>query len=169
MSTVLSKIVLEKDSGKHHTIMIEPVDCHLYKILHPERTALHCLGWKKLNVFFFWNEVPVVNAVAYIFYWCLRVRSDASAPNTHYVKRHECLTATRRSSAPANGSIIYIKDGVVNERESEVLPVRRKIFNFNFHIPQEQTAAPSCPICHTKLILDEGDDRSVNFVTVYDG
>ena len=53
MSTVLSKIVLEKDSGKQRSIMIEPVDCHLYKILHPERTALHCLGWKKLNVFFF--------------------------------------------------------------------------------------------------------------------
>ena len=45
--------VLEKDSGKHRSIMIEPVDCHLYKILHPERTALHCLGWKELNVFFF--------------------------------------------------------------------------------------------------------------------
>ena len=51
MSTVLSKIVLEKDSGKHRSIMIEPVDCHLYKILHPERAALHCLGWKKLNFF----------------------------------------------------------------------------------------------------------------------
>ena len=53
VSTVLSKIVLEKDSGKHRSIMIEPVDCHLYKILHPERTALHCSGWKELNVFFF--------------------------------------------------------------------------------------------------------------------
>ena len=68
MSTVLSEIVLEKDSGKHHTIMIEPVDIVIYTKFCIQRTALHCLGRKKLNVFFFWNEVPLVDAVAYIFY-----------------------------------------------------------------------------------------------------
>ena len=67
VSTVLSKIVLEKDSGKHRSIMIEAVDCHLYKILHPERTALHCLGWKKLNVFLFRTKFRLSTQLAIFF------------------------------------------------------------------------------------------------------
>ena len=67
-------------------------------------------------------------------------------------------------------SIIYIKNDVVDERGTEVMSVRWKILNSNFKIKQEeQTVAPSFPNCLAELILDEGEDWGVNFVTVYDG
>ena len=64
----------------------------------------------------------------------------------------DCYTPIFRTG---KRSLIYIKNGVVDERGAEVMSVRWKILNFNFHIPQEeQTAAPSFPNCLAEVTTE---------------
>ena len=49
--------------------------------------------------------------------------------------------------------LIYIKNGVVDDREPEMMAVRRHILYFNHQIPQEQQRTiPACGRCFTELL-----------------
>ena len=59
------------------------------------------------------------------------------APKTHYAKDivfDKDTPIFRTGKHP----IIYIKNGVINERETEMMSVRWWVFNFNYQIPAEQ-------------------------------
>ena len=53
---------------------------------------------------------------------------------------------------------VYVKGGVVDERETEMMAVRWKMFNFNRQIPQdEQREIKPCAACFACLILEDYD------------
>lgn len=52
--------------------------------------------------------------------------------------------------------LIFVKGGIVDERETEMMAVRWKIFNFNRQISQEeQRELAPCAACFARLILDD--------------
>ena len=59
------------------------------------------------------------------------------APKTHYAKD---IVFDNNTSIFRTGKhpIIYIKNGVIDKRETEMMSVRWWVFNFNYQIPAEQ-------------------------------
>ena len=51
---------------------------------------------------------------------------------------------------------MYIKNGLIDERETEMMSVRWKVLYFNAQIKQsEQEKIPVCEKCFSKFIVDE--------------
>ena len=78
----------------------------------------------------------------------------------------DCYTPIFRTG---KRSIIYIKNGVVDERGTEV---KSEMENLEIQLPYTTRRANNgnkLPNCLAELILDEGEDWGVNVVTVYDG
>ena len=81
------------------------------------------------------------------------------APKCHVLCQRYCV---RRSDTPifstSKHQLVYVKDGVVDERETEMMAVRWKMFNFNRQIPQdEQREIKPCAACFACLILEDYD------------
>ena len=75
------------------------------------------------------------------------------APKTHYAKDIVFDKDTPIFSTGKH-AIIYIKNGVIDERETEMMTVRWRVFNFNYQIPaEEQRNILPCPKCFASLIL----------------
>ena len=76
-----------------------------------------------------------------------------SAPKTHYAK-----DVVRDKDTPifANGkhTLVYIKNGYIDEKETEMMAIRWKVFYFNHQINEaEQHETPACGRCFAKFIL----------------
>ena len=53
--------------------------------------------------------------------------------------------------------LVFVKNGAIDERETEMMSVRWKVFYFNRQIPQtEQKEVSPCPACFARLILHWG-------------
>ncbi|KAK2547388.1 hypothetical protein P5673_032707 [Acropora cervicornis] len=51
--------------------------------------------------------------------------------------------------------LIYVKNGVIDQREIEMMSVRWKIFQFNLQIEQnDQKEIPQCARCFASLVLN---------------
>ena len=51
--------------------------------------------------------------------------------------------------------LVFIKNGVIDERETEIMRVRWKLIQFNYQIATNlQKDITSCPRCFASLILD---------------
>ena len=75
------------------------------------------------------------------------------APKTHYAKD---IVFDKDTSIFRTGKhpIIYIKNGVIDKRETEMMSVRWWVFNFNYQIPEEeQTDILQYSKCLASLIL----------------
>jgi len=76
-----------------------------------------------------------------------------AAPKTHFA-RDITFTADTPIFCTGKHPLIYIKNGVVDERETEMMTVRWRIFHFNYQIPRErQREIPSCSRCFSELII----------------
>ena len=79
------------------------------------------------------------------------------APKTHFAKDIS-LTADTPIFCTGKRPLMYIKNGLVDERETEMMNVRWRIFYFNFQIPREQQREiPPCARCFASLICGEPD------------
>ena len=77
------------------------------------------------------------------------------APKTHYAKD---LIFDQDTSIFATGkhTLVYIKNGVIDERETEMMSVRWRVFHFHAQIePSEQRDIPACARCFSQFILDD--------------
>ena len=75
------------------------------------------------------------------------------APKMHYAR-----DITFEKDTPIFGTgkqpFIYIKNGVIDQCETEMMSVRRKIFHFNVQIKQNvQKEIFKCPRCFASLVL----------------
>lgn len=76
------------------------------------------------------------------------------APKTHYA-RDIVFDKDTPIFCTGKQPIIYIKSGVIDERETEMMAVRWKIFHFNVRIEERnQKEIPKCPKCFASLILN---------------
>ena len=164
--------LLEKGRGKYRNMMIVgPANCGKTFLLNPLNviystfcnpacTSFAWVGAEKAECIFL-NDFRWSPQIIQWHDFLLMLEGQTvhlPAPKTHYA-RDIVFDSDTPIFCTGKHSIIYIKNGVVDERETEMMSVRWKIFNFNFQIPQaEQREVPSCPKCFARLILDEGDD-----------
>ena len=77
-----------------------------------------------------------------------------SASKTHFAK-----DITFKNDIPifctSKNPLVFIRNGVIDERETEMMRVRWKLIQFNHQIPpNSQKDIASCPRCFASLILD---------------
>ena len=76
------------------------------------------------------------------------------APKTHFAKDIIFKNDTPIFCTSKN-PLVFIKNGVIDERETEMMRVRWKLIQFNHQIPPNlQKDITSCPRCFASLILD---------------
>ena len=76
------------------------------------------------------------------------------APRTHYA-RDIVFDKDTPIFCTGKQPIIYIKNGVIDEQETEMMAVRWKVFHFNVRIEeQNQKEIPKCPKSFGSLILN---------------
>ena len=106
------------------------------------------------------SVVPTSYTVAFEWHDLLLMRKGdvvhLPAPKTHFAKDIS-LTSDTRIFCTGKHRFMYIKNGIVDERESGMMDVRWKIFHFTYQIPREQQRELlSCARCFAKLILHSG-------------
>ena len=158
--------LLTKGRGKHRNLLIVgPANCGKTFILKP------------LTVLFRTFENPATGTFAWVgvedaecifvndFRWSptlipwhdllLMLEGEVvhlPAPKTHFTRDIELVKDTP-IFCTSKRPLIYIKNGVVDDRESEMMAVRWHIIYFNHQIPQEQQRKiPACGRCFTELL-----------------
>ena len=77
------------------------------------------------------------------------------APKSHYAK-DIVFNADTPVFATGKNPIVFVKNGSLDEKETEMMNVHWKIFRFHARIPQEkQKELPPCGKCFATLILGE--------------
>jgi hypothetical protein len=75
------------------------------------------------------------------------------APKSHF-SRDICLSSDAPIFCTSSHQIVYIKAGAVDERETEMMAVRWRLYNFFFQIPrEEQKSLSPCPHCFAVFVL----------------
>lgn len=76
------------------------------------------------------------------------------APKTHYSKDLQ-LSKDTPIFCTTKRPLVFVKNGVIDDRESEMMAVRWKIFNFSSQIPEhKQRSMTPCGRCFAAFILD---------------
>ena len=87
------------------------------------------------------------------------------APKSHYAK-DIVFDKDTPIFATGKNEIIFVKSGAVDDKETEMMAVRWKIFRFHAQIPQQQQKEiPPCPKCFAILVLGGDSDDSVAEIT----
>ena len=161
--------LLDKGRGKYRNIFIVgPANCGKTFILNslkkvfatssnPSTTTFAWVGAEQAECIFLidfrWSaeEIPLHDLL-------LMLKGQPvylPAPKTHYAKD---LIFDQDTPIFATGkhTLVYIKNGVIDERETEMMSVRWKVFHFNAQIEQsEQRDIPACARCFSQFILDD--------------
>jgi hypothetical protein len=75
------------------------------------------------------------------------------APKTHYTEDIQFAKDTP-IFCTSKRPLMFIKNGVVDDRETEMMAVRWKVLYFNHQIPEdEQRRLPPCAKCFAELVL----------------
>ena len=119
-----------------------------------------CLGWGSECWMYFLKRFSVV-ATSYTVAWFVtyarrsRCAFNLPAPKTHFAKDIS-LTSDTPIICTGKHRLMYIKNGIVDERECGMMDVRWKIFHFTYQIPREQQRQlPSCARCFAELICPQ--------------
>ncbi len=81
------------------------------------------------------------------------------APKTHFAKE---ITFTADTPIFCTGKhpLMYIKNGVIDERETEMMAVSFKVFYFNYQILQaRQREIPPCGRCFSRFIMPSTENH----------
>ena len=161
------KLVLEKGRGKYRNVMIVgPANCGKTFILSP-LTSIYNTFRNPACTSFAWVGAEQAECIFLNdFRWSPQVISwndmllllegqlvHLPAPKTHFAKD---IAFEKDTPIFCTGKypIVFIKNGVIDERETEMMTVRWRVFNFNYQIPAErQRDIPACPKCFASLIL----------------
>ena len=83
------------------------------------------------------------------------------APKSHYAK-DIAFDKDTPIFATGKNPIIFVRNSTIDEKESEMMAVRWKIFRFHAQIPQErQKEIPPCGKCFATLVLGEQNGSDV--------
>jgi hypothetical protein len=163
------KELLTKGRGKFRNIMLTgPANCGktflldpLNKIFHtftnPASTSFAWVGAEKAEVVFLndfrWS--PQIIAWHDLLLMLEGQLVHLPAPKCHFA--HDIVFEKDTPIfSTSKRQLVYVKGGVVDERETEMMAIRWKIFNFNRQIPQEeQKEVAPCAACFARLILQD--------------
>ncbi|KAJ8050579.1 hypothetical protein HOLleu_03834 [Holothuria leucospilota] len=81
------------------------------------------------------------------------------APKTHFT-RDIVFDKDTPIFATASHQFVYVRGGEVDSRETEMMTVRWRVFQFFYQIPsQEQKCIPVCPACFSKFIIENAGNN----------
>ena len=159
--------LLEKGRGKHRNILIKgpantgktfllnPLNVVFKSFSNPASSTFAWVGAEKAEVIFLndfrWNHQ--------IIQWhdlLLMLEGQPvhlPAPKSHFCKDLE-FDADTPIFCTTKHDFVYVKAGVIDERETEMMAVRWHSFQFRKQIAQrDQITIPTCARCFTELIL----------------
>lgn len=159
--------LLTKGRGKHRNVMIVgPANCGKTFILKP-LTVLYKTFLNPASGTFAWVGVEEAECIflndfrwnATLIPWhdlLLMLEGETvhlPAPKTHFTRDIEVVKDTP-IFCTSKRPLIFIKNGVVDDRETEMMAVRWNVVSFNYQIPQdEQRNVLPCVRCFTDLLL----------------
>ena len=74
------------------------------------------------------------------------------APKSHFSK-DILLEKDTPIVCTSSEQIVHVKNGIVSQRETQMMSVRWKVFEFHYQIPEEnQVEIPPCPVCFGRLV-----------------
>ena len=86
------------------------------------------------------------------------------APKSHFSK-DILLTKDTSLFATSSETVTLVKNGILLQKETEMMPVRWKIYNFFYQIPEnEQVEIQPCGRCFADFIFNE---TSINIFSIY--
>jgi len=161
------KDLLVKGRGKYRNVMVNgPANCGKTFLLNPLNTIYNTFTNPATSSFAWVGAETAEVLFLNDFRWSPQVLAwhdmllllegqtvHLPAPKCHYAK-----DITFNSDTPifctGKQEIIFVRGGNVDERESEMMRCRWKVFRFNYQIPEdEQINVPACPRCFAQLIL----------------
>ncbi len=163
----LVKESLTKGRGKHRNLMIVgPANCGKTFILKP-LTLVYAVFCNPASGTFAWVGIENAECIflndfrwsAQLIPWhdlLLMLEGELvhlPAPKTHYTEDIQFAKDTP-IFCTSKRPLMFIKNGVVDDRETEMMAVRWKVLYFNHHIPEdEQRRLPPCAKCFAELVL----------------
>ena len=161
------KDLLNHGRGKYKNIMIVgPANCAKTFLLNPLTTIYKCFV-NPASTIFAWvgaeeAEVIFLND----FHWTAKLipRHDLllllegqavhlPVPKTHFAK-DVLLTNDTPVFCTSSHELTYMKNGVISDRETEMMSVWWKVFHFHSQIPEkDQRSIKSCNKCFAELVL----------------
>ena len=161
--------LLEKGRGKYRNLLIVgPANCGKTFILNPlnviyntfsnpASTSFAWVGAEKAECIFL-NDFRWSPAIIQWHDLLLLLEGQLvhlPAPKSHHAK-DIVFNSDTPIFATSKNPIMLIKNGAIDERESEMMAVRWKQFTFHWQIPEaKQKEIPSCPKCFACLVLGE--------------
>ncbi|CAH3046804.1 unnamed protein product [Porites evermanni] len=167
--------LLQKGRGKYRNLMIVgPANCAKTFLLNPlnvifntfsnpASTSFAWVGAEQAECIFL-NDFRWSPAVIQWHDFLLMLEGQLvhlPAPKSHYAKD---IVFEKDTPIFATGKnpIIFAKNCTIDEKETEMMAVRWRIFRFHAQIPQEkQKQIPPCGKCFAQLILGEKDCTDV--------
>lgn len=159
--------LLRKGRGKYRNVMIVgPANCGKTFILNP-LTSIYKTFCNPATGSFAWIGVEKAECIFLNdFRWSPQLIPwqdllllleghvvHFPAPKTHFSKDIDFDMDTPIFSTSKN-ALVYIKNGMIDERETEMMRVRWTVIQLNYQIPRDQQRdVPSCPRCFANLIL----------------
>lgn len=159
--------LLEKGRGKYRNIMLTgPANCgktfllnplnNIFKTFtNPACTSFAWVGAEEAEVLFLndfrwspqiiaWNDLLLMLEGQLV---------HLPAPKSHYAK-DMVLDRDTPIFCTSKHPLMFVRNGAIDERESEMMSVRWKVFSLNYQIPREdQKEIPPCPTCFGRLVL----------------
>ena len=161
--------LLEKGRGKYRNIMIvgaancgktfllNPLNVIYNTFSNPACTSFAWVGAEKAEVLFL-NDFRWSSSVIQWHYFLLLLEDQLvhlPAPKSHYAK-DIVFNGDTPIFATGKNPIVFVKNGLLDEKETEMMNVRWKIFHFHAQIAREkQKELPACGKCFATLILGE--------------
>ena len=159
--------LLEKGRGKYRNVMITgPANCGKTFILKPltliydtfSNPASGSFAWigvqEKECIFlndFRWSTqlIPWHNLLLMLEGELVHL----PAPKTHFSKDIQLVKDTP-IFCTTKRPLLYVKNGIIDDRETDMMAVRWKMFEFKYQIPEEsQRRIEPCPSCFAKFVL----------------
>ena len=162
------KELLHKGRGKYRNIMLTgPENCgktfllnplnKIYKTFtNPASTSFPWVGAEEAEIvflnYFRWSQQIIAWHDLLLMLEGQLVHLPA--PKSHFAK-DTVFDSDTPILATSKHQLVFVKNGAIDERETEMMTVRWKVFNFNRQIPQaEQQKVTVCPPCFANLILE---------------
>ena len=161
------RVLLEKGRGKYRNIYLKgPANCGKTFLLNPLNLIYHTFSNPATTTFAWVGAEDADVIFLNDFRWSKQIIPwhdlllmlegqlvHLPAPKSHYSK-----DVTLSSDVPvfctAKEEISFVKGGVLDARETEMMRVRWSVFGFHREIPKdEQVETQPCPRCFAELIL----------------
>ena len=165
------RILLDKGRGKYRNLYLKgPCNCAKTFLLNPLNTIYKTFS-NPASTTFAWvgaeqSEVVFLNDFrwsAQIIPWhdFLMLLEGQSvhlpAPKTHY-RQDILFQGDTPIFCTSKDELSYVRGGVVDDRETQMMKVRWRVFNLFHQIPEEQQkSVPPCGKCFSRLIFPQDD------------